>query len=502
MAIPLRAYQADDVARLRASYASGHKAPLYVLPTGGGKTYVFSYIAEGAARRKRRPMILVHRKELLLQASMSLAKIGLRHALIAQDKHIREAMGSHIEELSESYLDMNGGVCIASVDTIIRRLSSVRAPGMIICDEAHHLTKKNKWGKVVDYFGDVPLLGVTATPIRTDGKGLGKHADGYFDDMIAGPSMRQLIEMGNLLPPITYAPLHKLDMKGIGTNSKGDWNEKQLAAKLNKPEITGDVVDTYARVCPKVPAIAFCVTIQHARDVAAQFRARGFDFRPIDGTMHDTERRNLIRALSRGQIHGLTSCDLISEGTDIPVVGCGIMLRLTKSEGLYIQQGGRVLRPSPGQTKAYILDHVGNCLVHGLLDAEREWSLDGRVKGERGKKKDNGPEIRQCPQCYVSDAPSDTCRHCGYCFSEDAGRSIKQGEGEISEVKGEDAEFLRRTRKMEERNAKTLEDFIKIGEQRGHKNPKGWARIQMRIKEERKKKIPELLQPIKTVVNF
>lgn len=497
--IPLRDYQARDTDRLRASFRSGKRAPLYQLPTGGGKTFVFCYVANGATKLGNRVLILVHRKELLTQASLSLAKIGLRHSLIAQDKHIREAIGLHVEELSEPFVDLSAPVAVASVDTLIRRLGSVRAPQLIICDEAHHLTKGNKWGKAVANFPDARLLGVTATPCRTDGKGLGIEADGFFDDLICGPSMRELIGMGYLLPPTVYAPPTVLDLVGVRT-SGGDYAAADLAARVDKPTITGDAVEHYRRICQGIPAITFCVSISHAENVAAQFRASGFDFRVIHGSMHDAERRNLIRALARGQIQGLTSCDLISEGTDIPVVGCGILLRPTKSEGLYLQQVGRVLRPSPGQDRAYILDHVGNCLIHGLPDADREWTLEGRKKRKKGESLTEARvDVLQCEKCNAACSTADAraeaikrgyppgtlcCTNCGSVFESNA-RAVEQEDGQLQEVTGEAAEALRRVRKAEERRATTYDDFVKLGKARGYTKPEAWARIRMRFKQRR-----------------
>lgn len=481
--VALRPYQQKAVDELRASFRAGNRAPLFQLPTGGGKTFVFSYVADGATRLGNRVLILVHRRELLLQASLSLARIGLRHSLIAQDKQIREAISTHVEELSAPFVDLAAPVAIASVDTLIRRLNTVRPPKLIICDEAHHLTRGNKWGRVVSHFQESVLLGVTATPVRSDGKGLGAQAGGFFDDLICGPSMRDLIDMGYLLPPIVYAPPTVIDLAGVRT-SGGDYVASDLATRVDKPTITGDAVAHYRKICPYSPAIAFCVSISHAEHVAAQFRASGFDFRVIHGGMHDIERRSLIRALARGQIHGLTSCDIISEGTDIPVVGCGILLRPTKSEGLYLQQVGRVLRPSPGQERAYILDHVGNCLVHGLPDADREWTLEGRRKRTKGAGTAEPRErIMQCPKCYAAHSPSPRCPQCGHEY--DNARGVEQQDGELMEVTGAVAEALRRKRRAEERRAKTYDDFLALGRARGYAKPEAWAKIRMKFRERR-----------------
>jgi len=144
-------------------------------------------------------------------------------------------------------------------------------------------------------------------------------------------------------------------------------------------EIVGDAVDHYRRLCNGVPAIAFCVSLAHADMVTAQFNAAGIKSARIDGGMRDDERADITAALARGDIKVMTSVDLVSEGFDVPVCGAAILLRPTQSMGLYVQQVGRPLRPAPGKTCAFILDHAGNCMRHGLAEEPREWSLDGNA---------------------------------------------------------------------------------------------------------------------------
>lgn len=494
--INLRWYQERDVARLRQAFRNGRRRVMYQLATGGGKTFTFCYIANGAQSLGRRVMILVHRKELLMQASLSLARIGLKHTLIAQDKHIREAMSLHIEELSRPFIDLASRVAIASIDTLVNRLSMTNAPDLIIPDEGHHVVPGNKWGRAINYYEQALMLAVTATPVRTDGRGLGVDDRGYFEELVCGPTMKELIAEGYLLQPKVYAPLGRLDMSGVGTSS-GDWSARDTAVKVDRPSITGSAVETYTRVCKGVPAIAFCVSIDHAQRVAAQFRASGLDFRPIDGTMRDAERRNLIRALARGTIQGLTSCDIISEGTDIPVVGCGIMLRPTKSEGLYLQQAGRPLRPSPGQEHSFLLDHVGNCFVHGLPEADREWSLDGCEIKDGKKAVARVAQLVKCPKCHVVYDPVNDRHGCEVGAAKGGSRVVKEVNGRIDEVTGEAAEFLRRQRKTEEKNCKTVDDFERLAREREYANPEGWAKLRMKKKEEAINRFspPPLMEP-------
>jgi superfamily II DNA or RNA helicase len=474
--IDLRPYQQQAVEELRACYRRKCRAPLYQLPTGGGKTYVFAYIAMQAAARGNSVLILVHRKELLTQASMSLAKIGVQHNLIAQPQHIREAMFLHIQAFNQSFVNIGSPVTVASVDSLIRRFDRVQPPKLIICDEAHHLLKTNKWGKVIFHFPNARILGVTATPCRSDGKGLGVDSNGFFDALVKGCKMQQLIDDGFLLRPKVFAPPTKLDASKIKT-TRGDYDQKQLAEATDEPPITGDAIEHYAKICPHVPAIAFCVSINHARHVSEQFNAAGFVSRVIDGTMPDAERRANINALAHGKIDVLTSCDIVSEGTDIPVVGCGILLRKTKSEALYLQQTGRVLRPYKGQTDAIILDHVGNCLEFGLPEAEREWTLDGLKKRTRKNKQEKfDVKIVQCPECFFVHAPAPKCPNCGHIYETKNSDDPEVNKDEnLHEVKGAEAEFLRRQRHAEIQKAKTLDDFRAIGRARGY-SPK-WAQI-------------------------
>lgn len=443
-------------------------------------TFTFAYIANAASMKGNRVLILVHRKELLMQASMSLAKIGLRHTLVCQDKHFREIQIQHMRELKYSAIDQMSNVCIASTGTLINRLSKIMTPQLIICDEAHHCIDGNTWGKIVSHFNDSRLLGVTATPIRVDGKGLGRHAGGMFDDMIVGPSMNELIGMGNLTPIRLFCPPTELDLSGV-KRSNGDFQRKDIEERVDKPKITGSAVEHYGKICPGAPTIAFCVSVDHAEHTAAQFRAGGFKFHSIDGSMHDAERRNLIHQLATGGIHGLTSCDIISEGTDIPVVTCGIMLRPTDSTGLYMQQGGRTLRPAPeiGKDAAIILDHVGNTMRHGLLNEDREWSLDG-VKKKKNKNGEDTYSVKtmQCSNCYAVFSPAHQCPECGTPV-EFRGRTVEEVAGSLKETTEAEIKAARKIRNYEDSQALTFNDLLELGKQRGYKNPAAWARFKI-----------------------
>ena len=451
--ISLRPYQAEAVERVRDSFRTGRKRPLLVLPTGGGKTICFSHITSGAAAKGNRVMILVHRQELLDQCHRSLQSIGVQNGLICAG-------------LTQ---DPTQQVQVASVQTLVRRIDRVPKPDLIIIDEAHHASA-GSWQKVLQHWPEARTLGVTATPCRLDGKGLSD----TFDDLIIGPEVADLIAGGFLSQPIYYAP-KMVDLSGIRTVA-GDYNKHDVAERMDKPTITGDAVAHYARICPGVPAIAFCSSIKHATHVADGFNAVGFRAAVLDGTLADHERADRIKGLAEGRYHVLTSCDLISEGTDIPVVTAAILLRPTQSLGLHLQQIGRVLRPAPNKANAIILDHVGNVLDrHGLAEEHRDWSLDGMKKRKKSKPGQDGPRFAQCPKCYAVHAPAPQCPQCG-AVRETKERSPEQVDGTLEQLKVDQAELAAlREKRKQQGMAQSLGDLIKLGRARGMKNAVGWA---------------------------
>lgn len=453
--VTLRDYQTKGVDDIRASYKNKNSAPLYVLPTGGGKTIIFCHIAQQTSSRNKRVLVLVHRIELLRQTSKALTDSTVKHGLI-----------------NPKYTpDLISMTQVASVQTLIRRLSKIKEPDLIIVDEAHH-TNAGSWKKVLDYFPKARILGVTATPIRGDGRGLGVESGGVFDDLILGPQIPELIELGYLVAPIVYAPPQRLDLSDVKI-SKGDYDSKEVAKVVDKPKITGDAVDHYEKLCPGVPAVAFCVNIEHAKNVAAEFRGRGYRAYHVEGSMDDDQRSRILDGLGNGMVDVVTSCDLISEGTDIPAIGCALLLRPTQSPGLFIQQVGRALRPAPGKDCAVILDHVGNVLKHGLPDQEREWELDGKKR--KIKRGDDGIDVnvRQCEKCYAVYEPAEKCPYCGH-TNERKDPIPEQVDGELTRLTDVEIKQIKRMNRTEVSNAKTLKDLEKIGKSRGYKP--GWAK--------------------------
>jgi superfamily II DNA or RNA helicase len=379
MSVILRPYQIDLVDKIRAAFFL-HRRVLAVAPTGAGKTLIFSYITASTMQRGKRIVIIAHRVEICQQISAALDRQGVRHGRI-----------------QTGYTLTADAVQVAMVQTLAKRLDRVPEPDLLVIDEAHHATA-GTYKKISDYWKKTRILGVTATPERLDGRGLGAS----FEEMVIGPTLKSLIDQGFLAKYTYLAPPQQVDLSKIKTRL-GDYALDQLAGVMNQKTITGDAVEHYRKYLDGKPAIAFCVNVAHAVDVAKDFSASGYRAASVDGKTDANVRRKLIESLGTGELQVLTSCDIVSEGTDIPNVSGAILLRPTKSLGMYLQQVGRVLRLKPDGRDAVILDHVGNIHAHGAPDAQREWSLDGKIKREK-------PTLRTCDACYqVFDKDTPRC---------------------------------------------------------------------------------------------
>ena len=468
--IQLREYQKATYRGASESMARGSRAPLLVLPTGGGKTVIFCYTARHVASKGLRVLILVHRIELIRQTSKALDRFGVEHGIInpkfTPNEHARVQVGS--------------------IQTVASRLHLInRDFDLVIIDEAHHVVADTYRSILRHMPAKCRLLGVTATPCRGDGLGLGVEVGGVFDDLIMGPQISELISMGHLVEPHVYMPDKHLDMIGLRKlkDSEKGKQEKIMAAS----QITGDAIEHYHKYADGVPAVAFCVSVRHAEMVADQFRKAGYNAAYVDGKMDDRTRMATLDGLADGSMNVVTSCDLISEGFDLPAIGCAILLRQTKSLGLYLQQVGRALRPVDGKTGAVILDHAGNCMLHGLPDWERSWTLGGKSAKDRSdealeeEEEMVAPRMIQCGQpCYAVYMPV-VGKGCPECGRMKAVKAVpKSATGTLRKMTAEEKELMKALQKAEAekkrnqvRGARTREELEAIAAERGYKP--GWV---------------------------
>jgi len=443
MTITMRPYQQRVIDGVYDAWLSGKRAVCAVVPTGGGKTRIKAHVAKRERDAGNVMLLMAHRRELIGQISMALADEGILHNILCAQKVKTYISTQHVKQTGQSFYSTNEKrIFVASIDSLKPvDIAWFVAHGVKMrwtLDETHHLLRTNKWGKVITQFDNVGAwgLGVTATPVRSEGSGLGRHVDGLFDTLVMGPHMRELINLGYLSEYKVFCPPNNIDLSSVGiSKTTGDYKEKELKDAIGKSTLTGDVVGTYIKHARGKRGLTFTVDIDDAEETAAAYRAAGVPAQAISSRNTDRERNLYSEQIKSGEILQLVASDLISEGYDVPAIEVASMKRPTQSEGLYKQQFGRILRVLPGKSHAILFDHVGNVLKHGLPDAFREWTLDRR---ERNAKKDNGAEaLTACIHCFQPfESRRSICPWCGERVkaATEGGRELKEVAGDLAEL--------------------------------------------------------------------
>lgn len=456
-----RPYQVFSIDKTKDALRRGIRRVLIQASTGAGKTHISARIIEMAIAKGSRILFVAHRKELILQTSAKLKSMGISHGVI---------MAGHKPSDSP--------VQVASVQTLSNR--SKPNADIIFFDEAH-LSVSKSFLDLVDHYEGKVIIGLTATPIRLDGRGLGE----IYHEMVQVVPMRELIAQGFLVKPRVFAPFTP-DMTGIKT-SKGDFDATQTADLMDKSQITGDIIKHWKQHANGRKTICFASSVEHSKHITEQFNAVGISARHLDGTTPAVLRDSTLQAWRDGEFDVLSNMGLFIEGLDVPAASCCILARPTQSLTIYMQSVGRVMRPADGKTDCVILDHAGLTYEHGTVDMTRDWSLDAKKKKKKGL---SAPSVRVCTECFCA-YPSATreCPECGH-VPEVKNVDVAQmtsGDGFLVELEDSHIQFLEQQRvkeqkKNELRAAKTTEQLIELGRSRNYKNPHGWA---SRIQEQR-----------------
>jgi len=457
----LRPYQQKVVDDIRSSWQQGASNVCGVMPTGAGKSVCIGNII---SEHRGLSCVIAHRQELVTQLSIHLARWGVYHRVIAPKDVISAIMTEHRIEFGRSYYNPQAPAAVVGVDTMISRRESLgswaKQVTLWVTDEAHHLLRNNKWGKAVSMFPNAFGLGVTATPMRADGKGLGAHADGVFHDLVLGPSMRDLMELGNLTDYDIVAPPSDFERGGLSTGKTGDYSFKQMAEASRKSHIVGDVVEHYMRFAAGKSGITFTTDVETAHEMADQYRAQGVPAQAVSAKTPDHVRNDFIRRFRNGQIKQLVNVDLFGEGFDLPSLEVVSMARPTESLSVYMQQFGRVLRPSEGKDKGLLIDHVGNVVRHSLPDIPRQWSLDARAKQSRSKN-DDIVQLTTCTNCYhVYERFKTICPRCKHAPTPDTRSGPEKVDGDLVLLDRDVLEAMRQ--------AATLENPAEIAKRVGY----------------------------------
>ena len=415
--IILRPFQNDLKQGLYAAWNAGATNVILVSPTGSGKTVTMSAIASDV---QAPACAIAHRQELVQQISLAMARMGLKHNIVAPSKIVSVIISQHISELGCSFYDRSAHLTVAGVNTLNSRADELRQWANTIQywfgDECHHFLSDNQWGRAVDMFPNAKGVGFTATPLRCDRKSLWSGQKGVFDDMVLGPTMRELIGQGFLADYRIFGPPQSIDTREIKVSkATGDFSAPSLRSAANESTITGDIVEHYLKIAEGKRGITFTVDVYNAVKTAQAFRDAGVSAEAISAKTPDTIRNEMIRKFREGKILQLVNVDLFGEGFDVPAVEVVSMGRPTKSLGLYMQQFGRALRALEGKTHGIVIDHVGNVKQHGLPDSHRAWSLVADERGKRGAVSDDVVPVTTCTKCFMAyERVTKACPHCGH----------------------------------------------------------------------------------------
>lgn len=420
----LRPYQSKLKAEIVAAWAASAPVVMAVSPTGTGKTVLFSDLIRDEPGAS---LAIAHRKEIVTQISLALAKNGVRHRIVGQDKTRKACQRLHLRKLGRHFIDPNAKCGVAGINTLVgiketdaawQWLQQVK---LWIGDEGHHFLDANTWGKGVRMVPNARGLLVTATPRRADGKGLGRHADGIADVMVLGPTMREAIDMGYLVDYIVAMPESDVDIRTVEISSTGDYNQTQLRDAFHKStKICGDTVKAYQKYTPGKLAVVFAVDVEESVKTARAFNDAGIPAASVDANTPDEIRDDVMRRFEARELLVLCNVDLFGEGYDLPNLEVVVMARHTASFALYAQQWGRGARLdipkewmdvwdtySDAERRAliatsrkpamFLIDLVGNVHRHnGPPDCTVAWTLDRRASGTSGGGADDAIPTRVC----------------------------------------------------------------------------------------------------------
>ena len=361
----LRPYQTKLISDIQTAWKK-HRRVMAQLPTGGGKTIIFNDIIHRAQKDGKRCMMIVHRKELITQAGRKLFKMGVDYGVI---------MAGYDSRYSAT-------VQLASVQTLIRR-AMPKGIDILITDEAHHCVSPT-YREIYSTYPDAKFLGVTATPIRTNGDGF----TDLYDTLVCGPNVSDLIAGGYLVAPKIYAAPTALDLSKI-KKTGGDYNERALADAMDNKRLVGGLVEQWTKHAYGRQTVCFAITVEHSKHIVEQYRQAGISAEHIDGATPQDSRDKILEDFAKGQFKILSNVGIVTEGFDVPEIEVVQLARPTTSLALYLQMVGRGLRPAAGKGTAIVLDHADCVFAHGFPEQDRVWTLSGinrKNKAPSGRK--------------------------------------------------------------------------------------------------------------------
>lgn len=429
----LRPYQQDLYTKTLNQFRSGKRRVLVVSPCGSGKTITMAAMAAASQQKGKNVWIILPRQEILEQT---------------------------IETFQRCDIPLNT-IYVGMAITTANHVSDLPTPDLIIFDECHISVASTYW-KIVNAAPKAFIVGLTASPCRTDNKPLSS----LYETLVEGVTVRWLID-NKYLAPYEYYSVNVADL--------GDTDDQNADAVLMTATVYGNVIQSWKKFADGVSTVVYCASVKHSKETAEKFCEAGIKAVHFDGETPYAERKSIVDRFRSGEIAVLCNCDLISMGFDMPDIGCVLMLRPTQSLSLYIQQSGRALRYKPQKT-AIIIDAVANYARFQLPDMPYEWSLDKPVNLPKRMNQNGDFKIRTCKECFMVFPTAPVCPFCGAAYALEP-KEIKAHEEiqleRITEEKKRELERLRKKQKREVGMCTTFRELLNIEKERGYKT--GWA---------------------------
>lgn len=404
-AVSLWPHQVRGIDALRASLRK-HRRVVGVAPTGAGKTVLGGWMARESIGRGYRVLWIAHTRELVAQPLEQFQMLGLCPGVIQ----------------SKIAPTPDARVQLATIQTLVRR--EMPPADLVVFDEAHLHIGTDSANRVLAHYPNAWIIGLSASPWRLDGRSFSSQ----YDDLVVIASPEELIECGILVRPRYFDP-SRPDLSDVRTTD-GDYEPEGLALACDKPQLIGDIVESYCERARGRQALLFAVSVQHSRNCRDALLGAGVRAAHLDGDTPTGEREWIISEFKAGRIDVICNVEVLTTGFDHRALSCVIVARPTKSVALWMQMVGRALRACHGKTDAIVLDHSDNTQRLGYAHVSREWSL------ERAKKKPAAPgmTLTTCKKCFaVYESHVVTCPECGHVrIVEQA--PVRIGKGTLTEV--------------------------------------------------------------------
>lgn len=411
---------------------------MVVSPCGSGKTVIMAKMAETAQKRGKAVWVILPRQEIMEQT---------------------------LETFSNCNIPLNT-IYIGMAITTANNVSKLPDPDLILFDECHISVASTYW-KIVNHAPNAFIVGLTASPCRTDNKPLGS----LYEVLVEGVTVRWLIE-NKYLAPYDYYSVTIADLSAVS-----DCND--ASAVLMQSAVYGKIIENWRKLADSLPTVCYCASVKHSQETAKAFQDAGINAMHFDGTTSYSERKKIVEHFRSGEITVLCNCDLVSMGFDMPDIGCVVMLRPTQSLSLFIQQSGRALRYKPGKT-AVIIDAVANYARFQLPDEPYVWDLEIPVKQRTETNAEGDFYARTCPSCYKVFKTAPTCPYCGEPYPLHSREIKAHQEIELARISAEEArraELARKQARREQGQARTFEELLALARAKNYKNPAYWAKM-------------------------